>query len=460
MFFEVVICAFIGIVAVLAILGLWRKKYSRFVPDNKHSVFKVLVDVMDSILFVTSGKKNALHVYIVKYFKEKSKKSRQQPLFTHWLCGVRLVIIHKAEAVKEFFKEKRIIEISDFHDFFKPYVGTGILTCGGSQWKAQRKLLSAGFHSSMLKGYLVVINDHAQKLVEILHEETGKDFTSVESLLSLCSLDIVCESILGVKIGAMQKEAEEYVSSLHKLLEVGMSRIWKFWQWSDFIFFHLSNSYRQILPHLRIAHGFSRSIIKERKGRYMNGEMGDDSRRPKCLLDVLLKLHIEDKVLDEEGVRQEVDTFIVGGHDTVTVAVQWVLYLIGLYPEVQEKLHQELDSKLGADSKGPLSFSDLSELKYLDCVVKECFRIYPPVPIIARKVPEEITICGYTIPKRTTVVVSPFLVHRDEDVFPDPEKFDPDRFLPENSARIPECAYIPFLRDRETALDAVLVTWK
>ncbi|GIY08402.1 cytochrome P450 4V2 [Caerostris extrusa] len=162
----------------LAILGLWRKKYSQFVPDNKHSVFKVLVDVMDSILFVTSLKKNALHVYVLKYFTEKSKKSRQYPLFKHWLCGVPLVIIHKTEAVKN----------------------------GGSQWKAQRKLLSAGFQSSMLKGYVTVFNEHAQKLVEILHEETGKDFTCVESLLSLCSLDIVCESILGVKIGAMQKK--------------------------------------------------------------------------------------------------------------------------------------------------------------------------------------------------------------------------------------------------------------
>ncbi|GIY38661.1 probable cytochrome P450 4d20 [Caerostris darwini] len=176
----------------------------------------------------------------------------------------------------------------------------------------------------------------------------------------------------------------------------------------------------------------------------MNGQTGDDSRKPKCLLDVLLKLHIEDKVLDEEGVRQEVDTFISAGHETVAVAVKWALYLIGLYPEVQEKIHQELDSVLGADSKGPLRVADLNELKYLECVLKECFRLYPPAALFARKTSEEISICGYTIPNRTTVVVSPFLVHREEDVFPDAEKFDPEQFLPENSALIPECAYIPF----------------
>ncbi|GIY17762.1 cytochrome P450 4V2 [Caerostris extrusa] len=124
----------------------------------------------------------------------------------------------------------------------------------------------------------------------------------------------------------------------------------------------------------------------------MDGEMGDDSRRSKCLLDVLLKLHIEDQVLDEDGVRQEVDTFIMAGHETTEAAVQWVLYLIGLYPEVQEKIHQELDSVLGADSKGPLSVGDLNALKYLDCVLKECYRLYPPSPLFARKISEEISI--------------------------------------------------------------------
>ncbi|GIX80587.1 probable cytochrome P450 4d20 [Caerostris extrusa] len=113
--------------------------------------------------------------------------------------------------------------------------------------------------------------------------------------------------------------------------------------------------------------------------------MREGSRRPKCLLDVLLKLHIEDQVLDEEEVRQEVDTFIAAGHVSIAVTVKWALFLVGLYPEVQEKIHQELDSVLGADSKGPLSVADLNELKYLECVLKESNRLYPPAGAVARK---------------------------------------------------------------------------
>ncbi|GIY38656.1 cytochrome P450 4V2 [Caerostris darwini] len=357
MVFEVVVCAFIGIIAVLAILTLWRKKYSQFVPDDKHSIFQVLLDAIDSILFVISGNQNALHLSTAPSGKSE---------------------------------------------------GSCSLPC---------------FQSSMLKGIHHCLQRACAEIGRVSSRGNGKEFTCVERPLSLCSLDIVCESILGVKIGALRSEAEEYVHSLHRLSDLLMSRMWKFWQWTDFIF-HYLKAYREILQHLRVAHGFSRSIIKERKLRYMIEEMGVVSRRPKCLLDVLLKLHIEDQVLGEEGVRQEVDTFISA---------------------VQEKIHQELDSVLGVDSKGPLSVADLNELTYLDCVLKECNRLYTPVPIIARKVSEETTICGYTIPKRTTFIVAPFFVHRDEDVFPDPEKFDPERFLPENSARIPDCGYIPFV---------------
>ncbi|GIX79787.1 cytochrome P450 4V2, partial [Caerostris extrusa] len=176
-------------------------------------------------------------------FQRKVKQFRRQPLFTLRLCGVRWVIIHKAEAVKDLLKEKRIIERSDFYDFFKPYLGTGIITCDSSQWKERRKLLAPCFQSSMLNGCITVFNEHAQKLVEFLHEETSKEFTCVESPLALCSLDIACDYILGVKIGALQSEAEEFVSSLDRLLDVAMSRMWKFWQWPDFLF-HCSKTYK------------------------------------------------------------------------------------------------------------------------------------------------------------------------------------------------------------------------
>ncbi|GIY53342.1 hypothetical protein CEXT_286941 [Caerostris extrusa] len=139
-----------------------EKKYSRFVPDNKHSVFKMLVDVMDSILFVTSGKKNALH--LSDLFLTTSTQRVQDVGRCNGFHLVRYI-----------WKEERLASLS--------------------QWKERRKLLAVGFQSSMLKGYLTVFNEHAQKWVKFLHEETGNEFTCVESPISLCSLDIVCDEL-------------------------------------------------------------------------------------------------------------------------------------------------------------------------------------------------------------------------------------------------------------------------
>ncbi|GBN90802.1 Cytochrome P450 4c3 [Araneus ventricosus] len=122
----------------------------------------------------------------------------------------------------------------------------------------------------------------------------------------------------------------------------------------------------------------------------------------------------------------------------------WTLFLIGHHPDVQSKLHEELDRTFGKDVDTPISVNDLNHLDYMECVIKESNRIYTIVPIHGRQFYEDTKICGYTIPKGSSGIVLSYYLHRDESVFPDPEKFDPDRFLPENEINIPDFAYIPF----------------
>ncbi|GIY71039.1 cytochrome P450 4V2 [Caerostris extrusa] len=335
----------------------------------------------------------------------------------------------------------------------------------------------------MLKGYLTVFNEHSLKFVKHLMKETENEFTIVDTPISLSTLDILCECVMGVKIGALENEGAQYVRSLHRTTNLVMARVLKFWQWPDILYW-ISKAGREAAYHIKEVHNFSRSVIQDRKQRYLNGEKGDDSIKYKSLLEVLLKLHIEDQALDEKMVMQEVDTFMVAGHDTAAAAVKWALYLIGLHPEVQEKIHQEVDSVFEGDAQRPLSVDDLNDLKYLDSVLKvddiwyakdlmpsdrkksrktrtwfpsafvspttnighaeECNRVYPSVPMFGRHIFEETKICGYTLPKGASAVVLTYFLHRNEDVFPDPEKFDPERFGPESRISIPEFAYIPF----------------
>ncbi|GIY15154.1 cytochrome P450 4c3 [Caerostris extrusa] len=373
MLLEIFACVSISVIVLLAKLSWWRKRCNRFIPNGQPSFFNPLGGIFDYDGFEISGKKYAVHLSIISAFRKWSNTFRKFPLFCEWLTYVPFVLIHKSEAVKDLLQVKKNIEKE-----LGLLLPSPILRKRSFTWlphRLQRTL--------------------AQVRPEYLMKETDNEFTIVDELISLSTLDIVCECIMGVNIGAFENKSKQYVESLH------------------------------------------RTIIEERKQRYLNGETAEDSSRYKSLLEVLLKLHIEDQVLDEEGVRQEVDTFIIAGHDTVATTIKWTLYLIGLHPEVQEKIHQELDSVLEGDAQRPLSVDDLSDLKYLDCVLKnKLFRM---------KINNYSKIMRWLYaPKGASAIVMTYFLHRDEEVFPDPEKFNPDRFLPEYKNKIPECAYVPF----------------
>lgn len=130
------------------------------------------------------------------------------------------------------------------------------------------------------------------------------------------------------------------------------------------------------------------------------------------------------------------------GHDTTTAGLAWTIFLLGLHPEIQDKVHNELDSIfLGSDRK--VTLKDMGDMKYLERVIKESMRLYPPVPIIGRVLSEDIQLDEYRIPQGCMIKIDLFNLHRDNRFFADPERFDPERFLPEQIIRHPY-AYIPF----------------
>lgn len=151
-----------------------------------------------------------------------------------------------------------------------------------------------------------------------------------------------------------------------------------------------------------------------------------------------------DALLTDDDIREEVDTFMFEGHDTTGTAIAWCLYLIGLHLEVQKKLREELEEILGGESERNLTIEHLKKLKYMDCVIKECQRLYPSVPIIGRTATQEFNLGGNLIPKGTNFALFLYGLHRDPDVFQKPEEFDPDRFLPENVSTRHPFSFIPF----------------
>jgi cytochrome P450 len=160
------------------------------------------------------------------------------------------------------------------------------------------------------------------------------------------------------------------------------------------------------------------------------------------LLSVLVRMSEKSpKKMTDRKVRDQILTFFLAGHETVASALMWTWYLLAANPDVTEKLHSELNKVL--NGRLP-EVSDLESLSYAKMVFAESMRIYPPVWIIGRRALRDVNVDGHIIPKGSYVHVSQFLMHRDPRYFPEPERFDPERWTSEATAARPRFSYFPF----------------
>lgn len=164
-----------------------------------------------------------------------------------------------------------------------------------------------------------------------------------------------------------------------------------------------------------------------------------------AFLDLLLESAENGALISDKEIKEQVDTIMFEGHDTTAAASSFFLSLMGIHQDIQEKVVQELNDIFG-NSDRPATFQDTLQMKYLERCLMETLRLFPPVPLIARELKEDLKLSTgqYTIPAGATVVVTTYLLHRDSKIYPNPTKFDPDNFLPERQANRHYYAFIPF----------------
>jgi cytochrome P450 len=176
-------------------------------------------------------------------------------------------------------------------------------------------------------------------------------------------------------------------------------------------------------------------MIDERRRSSESAELND-------FLSILLRARDEegDRMSDQQ-IMDECITLFGTGHETTASALSWSWYLLCQHPEVYRRLQQEVDEVL--QGRTP-TYADLAHLPYCLQVFKETLRMYPPGATIMREALEDLEIGGYLVPQGSLVLISPYTIHRIPEYFPDPEKFDPDRFTAEREKTLPRYAYFPF----------------
>ncbi|KAJ8271753.1 hypothetical protein COCON_G00106120 [Conger conger] len=377
---------------------------------------------------------------------EYTDQFRNRPLMKVWIGPVPFIILFHVETIEVVLNNTKHMDKAHAYEFLHPWLGTGLLTSTGDKWRRRRKMLTPTFHFSILTEFLEVMNEQAEVLIRKLEKEAGQGAFNCFNHITLCALDIICETAMGKKIYAQSNYDSEYVRCVYRMSDIITRRQRMPWFWSDFIYNILGEG-REHSRSLKVLHSFTEKVISERAEHIANTESdtkGQGTKKRRAFLDMLLNATDEngDK-LTYKDIQEEVDTFMFRGHDTTAASMNWALHLIGSHQEVQRKVQQELQDVFG-QSDQPISTEDLKRLRYLECVIKEALRLFPSVPFFGRTICEDCHVNGFMVPKGANAVVMPYALHRDPRYFPDPEEFRPERFLPENSEGRPAYAYIPF----------------
>ncbi|KAJ7405124.1 Cytochrome P450 4V2 [Willisornis vidua] len=401
-----------------------------------------------------------------------SEEFRSWPLFKLWIGPLPVMILYHPDNVEVILNSSKHIEKSYLYDFLHPWLGTGLLTSTGDKWRSRRKMITPTFHFAILNDFLEVMNEQGNILVKKLEKHVDKEPFDVFLDITLCALDIICETAMGKNVGAQKNKDSDYVTAIYRrLFEFSGLVFWKLVMSSLFNIVnallkgsgtglddliedpHLNHLQQLIAKFGTVSIGLC-MVIAERAAELENTKQRKHdndgnceesvSKKRRAFLDMLLNAtDDEGKKLSYRDIREEVDTFMFEGHDTTAAAMNWVLYLLGRNPEVQKKVHRELDEVFD-NTERPVTTDDLKQLRYLECVVKEALRLFPSVPMFARTLREDCCISGYQIPKGANVLVLTYALHRDPEIFPDPEEFRPERFFPENSKGRHPYAYVPF----------------
>ncbi|XP_078527778.1 cytochrome P450 4B1-like isoform X2 [Lissotriton helveticus] len=332
--------------------------------------------------------------------------------------------------------------------------GKGLLILAGPKWYQHRKLLTPGFHYDILKPYVKLMSDSTKVMLDKWEKLITKNNTvELFEHISLMALDSIMKCAFSYESNCQTDSKNPYVQAVYSLSYLSDHRIRWFPYHNDVIYYLSPHGYLYRRA-CRTAHEHTDKVIKQRKELYKNEKELEkiQQRRHLDFLDILLSAKDENgEGLSDADLRAEVDTFMFEGHDTTGCAIPWTLYCMAENPEHQEKCREEIKEILG--DKDTIEWNDLSQMTYTTMCIKESLRLNPPVPMVGRQLAAPITFCdGRTLPKDSLVSVNIYSIHRDPDIWKNPEEFDPLRFSPENSSHRHSHAFLPFIAGQRNCI--------
>lgn len=315
----------------------------------------------------------------------------------------------------------------------KPILGDSLFISEGESWLHRRRLMQPAFHKQRIDAFGDLMTKATLRLLDRWDtlSDQGKSLDVAMEMTHLTA-EIVTEALFSAHV---DDRSDAVPGAIATVLEYVNHRF-------EMPFYPPASvptpRNRRYLAAMRTIDQVVYGIIDRRKQQMREGQaVGGD------LLSMLMVARDEEtgEGMNDRQLRDEVITMFVAGHETTATALAWTWYLLSQHPAEERRLHDELAEVLGGRTP---TVADLPSLPYTRMVIEEAMRLYPPAWIFNREAVADDEICGYHIPAKAIVVVSPYVMHHHPAYWENAEQFDPDRFSPERSKSHHHYAYFPF----------------
>lgn len=347
-----------------------------------------------------------------------------------WVTGPALVeevLVRHATKTEKTPQEKRV---------FEGALGSSVLTADHDDWRWQRRALAPLFRQIDLLKYVPAMTQAAEEMVAHWRKAGScGGVRAVDDDMTHITFDIILATMLK---GSQGREAETITGSVDRYLSKA--------PWAlTYALLHLP----KWLPHpgsLRMhkaskaLQGAVGAIVDRRVAQEAAGETDINNLD---LLDRLIAARDPEsgKPMNRQQIINNLTTMLVAGHETTAKALTWTLYLLARAPVWQQRIREEVAAVVG---DRPIAADDIDKLAVTTRVIKESMRLYPPAPVIVRVVKEPFQLGAHRFSIGTQLVMPLYCIHRHKRIWNDPDRFDPDRFLPEQEAAMPRTQYMPF----------------
>jgi cytochrome P450 len=371
------------------------------------------------------GRRNFLEMWEDEAFESEFSEGRlfMRPVF---LCNSPESVQFAFSLKNASFERKS----AQMRHALQPLIGDGLFISDGETWRKRRRIVAPIVHISRLPEFAPIMAETAR---EMRDRWAAMQPPSIDALAEMAHLtaEIISRTIFGRQLG--HEHAHEVVDGFsdyqRRIDQIDVISLLGLPEWFP----------RWYSPAVRRSLTRIHSVLDGIIAAYRTRERGDEVSVIGRLLDA--RDADTGEPLSEEALRNEAAVLFMAGHETTANTLAWTWYLLSQAPEVEARLHAELDHVL--DGRQP-TLADLPQLTYTQAVIEETLRLYPPVPILPREALKDEEFQGIRIPQGSLVLVVPWLLHRHRKLWDKPDHFIPDRFLPGGSGAPSKFAYVPF----------------